>query len=356
MTVGKHAISSGGTGSSVKEILDAITIGVVLLDNSGKIVFANKATEEILEEKQSSLLGKHLVSLLSEGDERLGTRREDNVFFYRKDKDRRPLKLWAVPYHDAKKKIRGKIVNLQDMTRVYKMQQEMLKMDRLAYLGELSSALAHEIRNPLAGIKTTAQALDEELSGDDPKKEYIDRIVKEIDRLNDLLRTFFSFAKPKSLDLVPYQVEHLIKEVRGLLGKEAENARVTVKEKYAAALPPVWMDVTQMKQVLINLFLNALQAMPAGGQVGIEADGANSAKGWVQIRMQDTGEGISPEHLSTIFDPFFTTKSKGLGLGLSISQKIVEGHGGSIEVESSTGQGSIFIINLPVVHARGNRT
>jgi two-component system sensor histidine kinase HydH len=234
------------------------------------------------------------------------------------------------------------------MTQLYKMQEEILRIDRLAYLGEFSSTLAHEIRNPLAGIKTTAQALSEELGANDARREYIDRIIKEIDRLNDLLRTFFSFAKPRRLNLIPCHIRDIIKEVRALLAKEAEKMKVTIKEAYGDGLPLVPLDANQMQQVFMNLFLNALEAMPGGGRLTVEVDGMNLQKGWLEIKIKDTGKGIESEHLTKIFDPFFTTKSRGLGLGLAITQKIIEGHGGTIGVESASEKGSTFILRLPV--------
>jgi two-component system sensor histidine kinase HydH len=124
--------------------------------------------------------------------------------------------------------------------------------------------------------------------------------------------------------------------------------KVTIKEAYGDDLPLVPLDANQMQQVFMNLFLNALEAMPAGGTLTVEVHGMNSQKGWIQIEVKDTGKGIEPDHLTKIFDPFFTTKSKGLGLGLAITQKIMEGHGGTIGVESLSERGSTFILRLPV--------
>jgi PAS domain S-box-containing protein len=338
----------------VKEILDGIEIGVVLLNREGKIIFANRASEEILEHKRDVLLGRRLLSLFPQGSKELGMRKGDGQVFFHKKKGGVPFKLLIVPYHDSQGKERGRVANLQDMTQIYKMQEEILRIDRLAYLGEFSSTLAHEIRNPLAGIKTTAQALSEELGQDASKREYIDRIIKEIDRLNDLLRTFFSFAKPERLDLIPCHIEEIIKEVKVLLVKEAEKAKVTIKEIYKDNLPPLPLDTNQMQQVFMNLFLNALEAMPIGGELTVEINRQNSQAGWIQVKVKDTGNGIAPEHLTKIFDPFFTTKSKGSGLGLAITHKIVEGHGGTIGVESAPGKGSTFILSLPVVTDDGN--
>lgn len=335
-------------GPFVKEILDRIETGVILLDKGGKVIFANKASEEILGKRGDLLLGKRLVSLLYQGAEGMEGIKGNGQIFFQKRKRGTPLRIMIVPYHDSQGSEIGGVANLQDMSQIYKMQEEILKTDRLAYLGEFSSTLAHEIRNPLAGIKTTAQAFNEELQEDDPRREYLDRIIKEIDRLNDLLRTFFSFAKPKRLNLALYNIRDIIKEVKGLLVKEAEKNGVTIKEIYAYSLPPIPLDFNQMQQVFMNLFLNALQAMPGGGELTVEVSRRNSRKGWIQISVNDTGHGIAPEHLPKIFDPFFTTKSKGLGLGLSIIHKIVEGHGGTIEVESFPGKGSIFTLKLPV--------
>ena len=338
----------------VKEILDGIAIGVVLLNPEGKIIFANRASEKILEHKRDFLLGRRLLSLFPQGAKEFGMQKGNGQVFFHKKKGGVPCKLLIVPYHDSQGKERGRVANVQDMTEIYKMQEEILRIDRLAYLGEFSSTLAHEIRNPLAGIKTTAQALSEELGEDASKREYIDRIIKEIDRLNSLLRTFFSFAKPQRLNLIPSNIEEIIKEVKVLLAKEAEKARVIVKEVYAPNLLPVPLDTNQMQQVFMNLFLNALEAMPVGGTLTVEINRQDSQTGWIQIKVKDTGHGIAPEHLTKIFDPFFTTKSKGSGLGLAITHKIIEGHSGTIGVESAPGKGSTFILSLPVAADDGN--
>ena len=338
----------------VEEILDGIEIGVILLNREGKILFANKASEAILEYEREFLLGKRLLSFFPQEAKELDIQQGEGKIFFHKKRDNTPLKLLIVPYHDSQGGARGMVVNLQDMTQIYKMQEEILRVDRLAYLGEFSSTLAHEIRNPLAGIKTTAQALSEEFAEHDQRREYIDRIIKEIDRLNDLLRTFISFAKPKHLDLIPCRIQDIIKEVKGLLAKEAEKSRITIKDAYADNLPLVPLDSNQMQQVFMNLFLNALQAMPEGGMLVVEVHRRDSQTGWVQVKVKDTGIGIASEHFPKIFDPFFTTKSKGLGLGLAITQKIIHGHGGTIEAVSSRGKGATFILDLPVVRDGGN--
>jgi PAS domain S-box-containing protein len=353
----KPRFANGGTVAPVmRRILDEVETGVMLLDSEGRITFANRVSEEILGVDQAEVFGRRLLSVVSESEEPSSIRAEGQLFSYERGNTKKLLKVATVPISDSEGNEDGMLANVQDMTRVHAMQEEILKRGRLVYLGELSSSLAHEIRNPLAGIKATAQALNEELSEDDTKREYLDRIIKEIDRLNDLLRAFFSFAKPKSLDFVPSRLAELIQEVRGFLAKEAEQQRITMREHYARDLPILFLDVNQMKQVFMNLFLNAFQAMPQGGELTVEVDRGPAARGWVQAVVTDTGEGIQAKDVEKVFDPFFTTKTKGLGLGLSITQKIVEGHGGSIEVESHPGTGTRFVMKFPVISEHGTET
>jgi signal transduction histidine kinase len=247
----------------------------------------------------------------------------------------------------------GKIVVFRDLTNVYKIQEEILRMDRLVSLGKLASGIAHELRNPLAGIKTTAQALGEEMSGDDSRREYLHRITKEIDRLNDLLKTFFSFAKPQNLNLVHCHIKDIINEIIPFLIKEIADKGIRFIETYHPQLPKIKVDKTQMHQVFLNLFLNAIQAMPNGGELKIEASPilSTSVEGFkqnfIKVVISDTGKGIPPHIVHRIFDPFFTTKSKGIGLGLSITYQIIKKHGGTIKVESRWEKGTSFVINLP---------
>jgi signal transduction histidine kinase len=249
----------------------------------------------------------------------------------------------------------GKIVIFRDMTNVYKIQEEILRMDRLVSLGQLASGIAHELRNPLAGIKTTAQALSEEMPKDDSKREYLNRITKEIDRLNELLKTFFSFAKPQKPNLVYCYIKGIINEIIPFLIKEIADKGIRFTETYHPQLPKIKVDKNQMYQVFLNLFLNAIQAMPNGGQLKIEVspmilhslDGIQ--QNFVKIVISDTGKGIPPHIVNKIFDPFFTTKPKGIGLGLSITYQIIKQHGGTIKVESEWEKGTSFVINLPEI-------
>jgi signal transduction histidine kinase len=271
----------------------------------------------------------------------------------RKDGDEIPVGFTINHHLSLSGEAIGKIIIFRDLTKVYRIQEEMLKMDRLVSLGKLASGIAHEIRNPLAGIKTTAQALGEEMSKDDPKREYLNRITKEIDRLNELLKTFFSFAKPQTLLLVPCHIKEIINAIIPFLIKEIADKGIQFVESYHPQLPRIRVDKIQMHQAFLNLFLNAIQAMPYGGELKIEANPVilpspeGSTQNFIKVVVSDSGKGIPPQILPKIFDPFFTTKPKGIGLGLSITYQIIKKHGGTIKVHSQWEKGTSFIINLP---------
>ncbi len=247
----------------------------------------------------------------------------------------------------------GKVVIFRDLTQVYKIQEEILRMDRLVSLGKLASGIAHELRNPLAGIKTTAQALSEEMSFNDSKREYLSRITKEIDRLNELLKSFFSFAKPQRLNLATCHIKDIVNEIIPFLIKEIADKGIRFIESYHPELPKIRVDKNQMHQVFLNLFLNAIQAMPTGGQLRIQvhplissgSDGISQR--FIRILISDTGKGIPANLVNKIFDPFFTTKPKGIGLGLSIAYQIIKKHEGTIQVQSEWERGTMFDIRLP---------
>jgi signal transduction histidine kinase len=246
----------------------------------------------------------------------------------------------------------GKIVIFRDLTKVYKIQEEILRMDRLISLGKLSSGIAHELRNPLAGIKTTAQALCEELAFDDSRREYLNRITKEIDRLNELLKSFFSFAKPQNLNLTFCHIKDIVNEIIPFLIKEIADKGIRFVETYHPQLPKIRIDKNQMHQVFLNLFLNAIQAMPQGGELKIQVHPLFSGgpdgtpQSMIRILVSDTGKGIPANLLNKIFDPFFTTKPRGIGLGLSIAYQIIKKHEGTIQVHSEWEKGTTFDIRL----------
>jgi len=345
-----------------ESLIQSISSGLILVNTKERITYFNRAAEKILGYSNKEVIGKPFTLFsLREKKQTMPTPFKDHYemdsrregIILRKDKVEIPIGFNITDHLNSRGGRIGKIISFRDMTNVLKLQEEILRMDRLVSLGELSSGIAHEIRNPLAGIKTTAQALGEEMDQDDPKREYLNRITMEIDRLNDLLKTFFSFAKPQKLNPVVCNIRDIVNEIIPLLIKDIANRGINFTEEYAPDLPKVRVDFSQMHQVFLNLFLNAIQAMPNGGELKIKAESiavaplVNPGKDYVQISISDTGKGISTHGINKIFDPFFTTRSKGIGLGLSITYQIIKKHGGSVKVESKVDKGTTFILTLP---------
>ncbi|MDP3015509.1 MAG: ATP-binding protein [Deltaproteobacteria bacterium] len=345
-----------------ESLIESIGSGIIITEMNDTITYINQAGEKILGYSKGEVFGKPFglfglnekqnvsYSFLDHPDN-LDTRREGRM--KRKDGDEIPVGFTINQHLSLSGEAIGKIIIFRDLTKVYRIQEEMLKMDRLVSLGKLASGIAHEIRNPLAGIKTTAQALGEEMAKDDPKREYLTRITKEIDRLNELLKTFFSFAKPQTLLLVPCHIKEIINAIIPFLIKEIADKGIQFVESYHPQLPRIRVDKIQMHQAFLNLFLNAIQAMPYGGELKIEANPVilpspeGSRQNFIKVVVSDSGKGIPPQILPKIFDPFFTTKPKGIGLGLSITYQIIKKHGGTIKVHSQWEKGTSFTINLP---------
>lgn len=238
--------------------------------------------------------------------------------------------------------------------------QRLKERDRLAALGEMAAGLAHEIRNPLGAIKASAQYLTDPRGDDDAEgAEFLDIIVEEVDRLNRVVSSFLDYARPASVEAEPTDVNAAVQRTMQILAPEVSEANVTTTLELATDLPLVRIDVEQLRQVLINLVKNAVQAMEAGGALRLETSPRERAelgglvRRWVEMRVTDTGPGIPKRVLQNLFVPFVTTKDRGTGLGLAISQRIVDSVGGTIDVRSHSGVGTTFVVRLPVAEEIG---
>jgi signal transduction histidine kinase len=233
--------------------------------------------------------------------------------------------------------------------------ERMKERDRLAALGQMAAGLAHEIRNPLGSIKGAAQFLQPngtQAPESGSTREFLDIIVEEVDRLNKIVSQFLDYARPYRGDQSPLDINDVVRKTVLMLDKE-RAAKVEISTSFIEGLPPVRADAQQLRQVFLNLVLNAVEAMPLGGKLLVSTSLRRStrrgaAAAFLEVRFRDTGVGISPGDLRNLFIPFFTTKERGTGLGLPISQRIIENHGGTIEVRSQTGTGSTFTVLLPV--------
>ena len=220
--------------------------------------------------------------------------------------------------------------------------EEQERMCRLAATGELAATLAHEIKNPLNAIGGAANYIGKNMKGS-LVKEFVTVITSEVSRINNLTTTLLSFSKTAEPNPQPVELNKLVKEALYLLSKESPDMRITLKEELAGDLPLVDCDFNQIKQVVINLLLNGLDAVDEHGVITVKTW---HRKNRTYLAVEDNGRGISPEIIHNIFNPFFTTKTRGTGLGLAISKKIAREHGGDLTVESTPGKGSIFTLVL----------
>ena len=227
-------------------------------------------------------------------------------------------------------------------------QAQVRRADRLAALGQLTAGLAHELRNPLGTMKTSAELLARKVAQENEiVREMAGFIASEVDRTNSLIARFLDFARPQPLKLKTGDLASMLDTAIGRFEREQKSGKtsVTIFKNYSPDVPPVAFDAELMERVVANLLLNAAQASPPGGVVTVKTRVDDSA---AEIVVIDRGSGIDPKNLENIFNPFFTTKTDGMGFGLAIISKIVDEHGGHIAVESTPGEGSVFRIQLPL--------
>jgi two-component system, NtrC family, sensor histidine kinase HydH len=219
------------------------------------------------------------------------------------------------------------------------------RSDRLAALGHLSAGLAHELRNPLATMKGSAEMLARSVAAENEvAREVAGFISSEVDRTNSLVTRFLEFARPLKLKLAPADVGQVLDRAIALVERDAPQYGATVYKNYSPDLPPFSFDAELMERVFYNLVLNAAQASPQDGAITVKT---RAVEGTAEISVIDRGQGIDPKIFDQIFNPFFTTKPEGSGLGLAIVSKIVDEHGGKMAVESEPGKGSVFRVYLP---------
>ena len=240
---------------------------------------------------------------------------------------------------------RAEKINIELQTAYADLRQtvgQLLQAERLSSLAEIASGVVHEIRNPLGAIKGAVEILEDELAKDSPRREFAQIAKTEVERIDKLVQEFFHFARAKEPNRQPTDVNETIRSVKLLIKKQAAAQTVEISEQLDDDLPLVSLDAEQIKQVLLNLAINALQSMPKGGKLVFRTFQKDNK---LYIETEDTGGGIDEAVKAKIFDPFFTTKDKGLGLGLSVVYKIVNQHNGRIEI-SDTSKGTKFLLTF----------
>ena len=353
LAINGMAQSLMNTRSHTEIIMESIVDGIITIDNDGKVTAINNAArrimglnQEVLGINYTSLFLGHakfqglLLETLHTGRNFIGYEEE----FGRSDGTIVPISVSTSMLYNNQD-ILGAVVVFKDLSEHKVFEDRVRRVDRLAAVGELAAGVAHEIRNPLAAISGSVQILVDELPKDHSSRVFGDVVLKEVDRLNAVIEDLLYFAKPSKNFVSCVHPNELVADTLSLLSPSLKKELVVLDKYFDPTLGLIAVDAELIKQVLVNLLLNAVQALPPeGGKITVSTQTANEG---IEIIVKDSGTGMDPESLPRIFDPFFTTKVTGTGLGLAVSNKIVEIHRGYIRVESTVGIGSTFTICLP---------
>lgn len=334
-------------------VLQGIGSGVVAVDPTWRITIVNPAAEDIFAISRTNVMGRPYAEVFPDDDLLLAQVKEKGRIGEgeRRCKDSsgrvRILAVAASALYGEGGELQGAVSLVKDVTQLKSMQEKMRQRDRLSALGDLAAGVGHEIRNPLNAISLTAQRLEEEFSPDQRGEEFgslTKGIREEVERLDNIVRQFLSLARPPKLNLVPCDLKELLEELLLLRKAEMEARAIDVQLSAPQSLT-VEVDKDEMKRALLNVFKNSVEAMEDGGRLTVAAKHEGDR---ARIEIRDTGKGIPEELIPRIWEPYFSTKENGTGLGLAMTHKIVTDHDGTIEVESSPGEGTTFTITLPV--------
>jgi len=349
-------------------ILESMAGGLLTINQAGEVVVINKKGKAILG-WDNQVIGSGWKRLLKGNKElrmvirdtlELGKIYQDVEVVFSKGNTRVILLVSAVPLLDEDDSRNGLILTFQDITGIKEMEEKVRKADRLAILGTLAASLAHELRNPLTAIKTFIQILPKRLH----QKEFLDRfdvtVPRELNRMNEIIENLLDLARGPKLKFSEVDINGLIGELAELYGPEVERRKITLRLYREKDIPPLQGDPEYLNRAFSNLIVNALQAMPQGGELEIQTGiGSLANEGnrigeatplprAITILFRDNGIGMDPETQKNIFNPFYSTKEKGVGLGLAITHTIIKAHNGRIDADSTLGKGTTFIITLPL--------
>lgn len=339
-------------------VLNSLTSGVIVADGDGRVTLTTPRAREIMR-SLSYESGAAAPSVEQVVDPRTAALLRRTMAEGREAFERYPLEepwggaiieIHTSPLVDEGHLTTGAVAIIHDVTERVRLEDQMQRVERLSILGELAASTAHEIRNPLTSIRGFAQLMLAPDTEPEKSRQFLPVIIREIDRVDGMIKEMLALARRSAPNLAACDLPGLLDECLQLFDNEAFLHRVTIVRAYPRDLPLVQCDRDQIKQVFLNLCTNALQAMPRGGEIRVEAE-LPPGEGAVAIRFSDTGVGIPREYLGRIFDPFFTTKEEGTGLGLSVTYGILENHGGRISVESTLGKGTTFVVRLKTAGA-----
>jgi two-component system sensor histidine kinase PilS (NtrC family) len=341
------------------DIIRSVDTGLIALDDQNRILFANDAADRITEQPLTAMvfhrLGDRLPELVGalERLTRRGERyREDLLLSTLASPDARFVSISLSPLRNAVGQPSGWIVLLEDVTQIRALKEEVEQQQRLASLGNMAAGIAHEIRNPLAAISGSAEMLKMNADLADDDKELLDIVLREVDRLNGLIREFLDYARPRSIHLRQTELTGMVRELVRIFIQDHElvgTSTITLDAPEEGSVVAL-IDPDRIRQVIWNLLRNAFQASPPSSTilVRIHRETQTPMGDSARISIEDEGAGLTPETLEKIFEPFFTTKFDGTGLGLATSHRVVSEHGGQLRAENRPSGGARFTLVLPL--------
>jgi two-component system sensor histidine kinase HydH len=341
------------TSAFANEMVSSLPVGLIATDNLGKIVYFNTAAENITGIQFDFARGKkadeifpenwcNLEEYLDKGNIIL----EEEMECAFTDKKVVPVSVSATRIINESGRFVGNIVILRDIGEIRQLQEEIRRKEKLAALGGLAAGVAHEIRNPLSSIKGMASYFESKFVKGSDDREAAGVLIKEVERLNRVISELLNFASPSELKKKRTDINDVIEHSVRLVQSDAQSKNIQIKWSRSENLPHLLIDEDRLSQCLLNLYVNAMQAMETGGVLTIKS--LLDANKSVKVEVADTGKGIGTDDLQKIFNPYFTTKSSGTGLGLAIVHKIIEAHGGRITIRSTPDKGTIFTLILPI--------
>ncbi len=358
------------------DIFRSVSSGIITTDWEGNLTSINKSAKEIMSFSKDSKksLSPGISRTLSLLMKTLGNKEtiEHQVIDYLNHQGEPVfIEINTSLLNDSNGKVIGAIADIRNITLRKRMEELMIRVDRLASLGELSAGIAHEIRNPLAGMKTSIQVLAKKLTGN-AQQVLIEGVLSEIDRLNQIVSDLLKFSGPSPSFPGPVDIRIVLKKTLDLLMEKIKKLNINIIQQYDHNIPDAFLDREQVQQVFLNLLLNAVNAMPEGGTLTISMQAVENQdrikekitrlfdfklpmeNRYMAVSFTDTGSGINKENLPRVFNPFFTTDPNGTGLGLSIAHKLLEKNNGYIYIDSKKNQGCRVTLIIPVADEKGN--
>jgi two-component system sensor histidine kinase PilS (NtrC family) len=340
-------------------IFESLGSGLVGMDLERRITALNRAAEEITGYGSREAVGRRWEEVFGEA---IATEEIDRAAqtdgwqvqrqelrLRRKDGREIPLGISFWPLRSGSGELVGTIGVFQDLSSIKQMEERMRQADRLATVGRLAANIAHEIRNPLASLSGAIEVLARELPRDAGQDRLVEIVLRESDRLNRIVKEFLEYARPAPLHRLPVNVAEILEEVLLLLEHRPLPASLKIVREYDAGGVPAALDPQQFRQAIWNLSINAVEAMPDGGELRIGAGVVTHRSGRrLEVWVADTGSGIDPEVLPHVFEPFYSTKAEGSGIGLALVHRVIQDHGGDVEVRSEAGGGTTFTLRLPL--------